>query len=97
MTAQNAARLAARLLYEARSEAETLRVTLSPACLDLEVGDIISHDKVLWRLTAITYGRTIEVEAVRYHSGLYGSYLPASIAAAPPRRRGKYRSRPCMC
>ncbi len=89
MSGAMAARLAARLLYEARGQSETISLRLPPSYLDMEIGDIIRLTEVLWRVTEITYGTVLEVQAQRFQSGLYGAYASASGSASLPETVGQ--------
>ena len=71
LSASLAAHLAERLLHEARMAEETLNLALSPAHLDLEVGDIIRFKGDAWRVRRVSYNGRISVTATRHIGGLY--------------------------
>ncbi len=93
MTASSATRLAARLLYEARTESEALSLRLPPSYLDLEIGDIFTFaeadEKTLWRVLEITYGTALEVQARCFQPGLYGAQGEEESPANLPQSLGQ--------
>ena len=95
MTSRQATQLANRLLYEARGESETLTLTLSPQCLDIEAGDIIRHADKHWRVRRVSYGTPIELHAMRHHPGLYGAFSAAGSTAQAPSGTG-HITRPAL-
>ena len=68
---------AQRLLHAARGEHETISMRLPHTYLDLEIGDIISFDGLLWRITEITHGRVLEVSALRHQPQIFSRHTRA--------------------
>jgi hypothetical protein len=93
MNAASATQLATRLLYEARTESETLSLHLPPNYLDLEIGDIFSFDGAaqpsLWRVLEITYGPALEVQARCFQPSLYGAQGEGASEANIPQSLGQ--------
>lgn len=81
--------LATRLLHGLRGEHETVSLRLPPSYLDLEVGDIIRLDGLLWRINELIHGRFLEVSAVRHQAHLFGGYGVAQGEEAPPHIGGQ--------
>ncbi len=63
--------LATRLLYELHNEAETIKLSLPPAFLTIEPGDVITYDDKYWRVTAMLYQGGVDIEAVRHIPAFY--------------------------
>ena len=81
--------LATRLLHGLRGEHETVSLRLPPSYLDLEVGDIIRLDGLLWRINELMHGRFLEVSAIRHQAHLFSNYGIAHGEEAPPRIGGQ--------
>lgn len=66
--------LASRLLHALRGEHETISMRLPLSYLNIEIGDIIRHEGLLWRVTELTYGHVLELHGVRHQPQIFGSY-----------------------
>lgn len=42
--------------------------------LDLEIGDVIRFERLLWRITELTQGAVLELSAVRHQPQIFGAY-----------------------
>ena len=42
--------------------------------LDLEIGDVIRFERLLWRITELTQGAVLELSAVRHQQQIFGAY-----------------------
>jgi hypothetical protein len=40
--------------------------------LDLEIGDVIRFERLLWRITELTQGAVLELSAVRHQPQIFG-------------------------
>ena len=66
--------LATRLLHAMRGEHETISMHLPVSYLDLEIGDVIRFDQLLWRITELTHGNVLELNGVRHQPQIFSSY-----------------------
>ena len=66
--------LATRLLHAMRGEHETISMHLPLSYLDLEIGDVIRFDQLLWRITELTHGNVLELNGVRHQPQIFSSY-----------------------
>ncbi|CAH1652756.1 conserved hypothetical protein [Hyphomicrobiales bacterium] len=90
-------RLADQRLQEAWAARETLECTLSPRCLDLEAGDVVSlpvdGDRRLFRITRIADGPTRQISARAVEPAIYIG-AGARSATRPPRTPPALPGRP---
>ena len=68
---QQARQIADKLLQEIRAARETLRLSLPPTYMALDVGDVMQLEDKFWRILRITDRGALEVEAVRHLPQIY--------------------------
>ena len=91
-------RLAEQRLQEIWAGRETLELELSPRCIDLEAGDVISLEVVgeprLFRLTRIGDGPTRRAEARSVEPAIYRGAAAGAAEPRPPKVTPRIAGRP---
>ncbi|ODT53455.1 MAG: hypothetical protein ABS59_07145 [Methylobacterium sp. SCN 67-24] len=91
-------RLAEQRLQETWAGRETLDLELSPRCIDLEPGDVVSLEIAgharLFRLVRISDGSTRKASARAVEPAIYRAAAPGAVAARPMKLAPRVAGRP---